>query len=251
MFGILYLPSARSDEKYLATIEELSSKCEKHLQSALALGSDSDLRKGFEADLKEIRNFCGIVQKDINKSKLGINLLSDINFIHESFDKIKKMKQLASGHYLFDDIEHAFSEFKLKMKDVRETGLYTVNPPTQLKRSSDYLLELEYWIDKLSSQKDAISFCEINASRIKLINETTMARVSFLAGKVQNEVTKRRLKMPSLSTEANMMLDYHRKILFNITGKNAKSIKSWKESVLDMKKIVKEAINAGIKVPVK
>ncbi len=243
--------NAFTDANDLDSIEQRSANCAKNLEAALKLGRESDVRKNFEADLKEIRTACGRVQKDVNDNKLDINVISDANFIAESFGKIKKMKQFALDHHLYDDIKHAFTELDLRMKDVRETGLYVNDPPAPPKRCTDYMAELEYLLDKLSKQKDETTFYKIKGSRILATNTSAVSRVAFLAGKVQQAISERGSKIPPLSPEANTMVTSFRKIVNNITDKNPKNIAAWKEAIENIKFTIRKAKEEGIEAPVK
>jgi hypothetical protein len=243
--------NAFSDANDLDSIEQHSANCAKNLEAALKLGMKSDERKNFEADIEKIRAACRRVQKDINDNKLGINVISDANFIAESFGKIKKMKQFALDHYLYDDIKHAFTELDLRMKDVRETGLYVNNPPAPVMRSKDYMLELEYLLEKFSKQNDEVTFYKIKGSRILATNESAVSRVSFLAGKTQDTINARGSKIPPLSPEANIMVTSFRKIVNNVTDKNPKNIAAWKEAIENMKSTIRKAKEEGIESPVK
>ncbi len=243
--------NAFSGANDLDSIEQLSANCAKNLNTAFVLGRDSDARKNFEADLKEIRAACGRVQKDINDKRLGINVISDANFIAEAFDRIKKMKQLAPTHYLYDNIKHAFTELDLRMKDVRETGLYVNNPPAPVMRSKDYMVELEYLLEKFSKQNDDVTFYKIKGSRILSTNEKDVSRISFLAGKVQQAINAHGSKLPPLTPEANAMNAAFRKIVNNVTDRNPKDIAAWKKAIENMKFTIRSAKKEGIESPVK
>lgn len=242
-----------ASEQSLARIEELSELCSKNLRAALVGGRESEVRKNFEANLKELRSLCAEVQKDINKYNLGISLIHDINFINESFEKIKKMKQLAPEHYLFNDMNFIFTEFDYKLKDLRKTGLYVKDEPTPPERNSDYLLELFYLLDKLEKQGEETTFCKIKGSRIRDNVYAMVMRVQFLAAKAQNAVNANNPdnKIPSIAAEANTMVQMYTQIINNVTDKNPKAISQWNKAIQNLYYAVKKAIDAGIEAPVK
>ncbi len=242
----------RAGEQDIARIEELSTQCAQNLRAALVGGRDSEVRKNFEANLKELRDLCAKVQKDINKYQLGINLIHYTNFINESFEKIKKMKQFAPEHYLFGDMQFVFTELDYSLKDLRQTGLYINDKPAPLGRNSDYLLELAYLLDKISKQKEEVTFCKIKESKIRELNRAMMSRILFLAGKAQDAVNNSAdNKIPPIVAEANTMIQMYDKIINNVTDKNPKAILAWNHAREEMYYAVKKAIDAGIKASVK
>ncbi|HRU00809.1 MAG TPA: hypothetical protein P5239_03830 [Victivallales bacterium] len=109
IFAISLLKNGFSSEEDIKRLEQLSSECSKNLRASLVGGRTSEIRQKFEEDFKEIKKICSKIQTDINKYNLGISLIHDSNFISQSYDKIKKMKQFAPEHYLFNDIEFVFS----------------------------------------------------------------------------------------------------------------------------------------------
>lgn len=254
VFTVLFFANSNlfADEQDLTRIEELSALCAKNLEAALLGGRKSQVRQDFESNLKELRFLCAKVQKDIDKYKLGITLIHDTNFINESFENIKKMKELATTHHLFHDMTFVFTEFDYKLKDLRKTGLYLDEEPKPLERKSDYLLELAYLLDKLSKQEDDVTFYKIKGSRTLELNRGMVTRIQFLAGKAQNAVNKvPDNKIPPIAADANTMLQMYNQIINNITDKNPKAIQQWNKALQNLNYAVDKAIEADIKAPVK
>jgi hypothetical protein len=234
----------------LEEFTQATAFCSNSLAGALSGGRKSDTRKAFLENLDKMKSLSGKIQLDLNKNKININLISEVNYIATSFDRIKTLCEVALEHHLYQDMIFSFSELKIFSKDIAETGLYKQDTLTLLPRDEDYLLELQYFLDKVFTQKDELRFSRVKGSRILEKSELNMAKIVSLGGVVQESLRRQKITAScNLSSESNIMTLAHKQITNNLTGKAPKSKAKYQESLANMKSAVDLLVNNGVEVP--